>query len=79
MTDRKSDKEWDAGDIGCGQLVLELGQQLRTLNEGEVLKVIARDSGAREDLPAWCKLTGHTLVEFAHPEYWIQRKKKQKG
>lgn len=79
MTVLKSDKEWDAGDIGCGQLVLELGQQLRPLNEGEVLKVIARDSGAREDLPAWCKLTGHTLVRSVHPQYWIQKKKKQKG
>ena len=68
------DAEWDAGDIGCGELVLELRMRLRSLESGQTLKVIARDAGAPKDLPAWCRLTGHALVASNHPAYWIKRK-----
>lgn len=69
-----ADAEWDAGDMGCGDLVLELRMHLQSMQPGEVLKLTARDPGAPEDLPAWCRLTGHTLLSSQHPEYWIKRK-----
>ena len=53
---------WDAGDLGCGELVLELRTRLGGLRPGEVFRLIARDPGAPQDLPAWCRMTGHTLV-----------------
>lgn len=68
------DELWNAGDMGCGDLVLELRSRLRSMRAGQVLKVTARDPGAPEDLPAWCGLTGHRLVLASHPDYWIQRK-----
>lgn len=67
-------EEWDAGDLGCGDLVLELRTRLRRMAPGEVLRLTARDPGAPEDLPAWCGLTGHRLLRSRHPVYWIQRK-----
>jgi tRNA 2-thiouridine synthesizing protein A len=69
-----ADAEWDAGDMGCGDLVLALRMRLQSMKPREVLKVTARDPGAPEDLPAWCRLTGHTLLSSHHPDYWIQRK-----
>lgn len=66
--------QWDAGDIGCGDLVLELRMRLHAMRPGDVLRLTARDPGAPEDLPAWCRLTGHALVSSRHPEYWIKRK-----
>lgn len=66
--------EWDAGDMGCGELVLELRLRLKPMQPGQILKLTARDPGAREDLPAWCRLTGHRLVWAAHPTYCIGRK-----
>ena len=66
---------WDAGDMGCGDLVLELRARLRALAPGQVLEVRALDPGAPEDLPAWCGLTGNRLVRAAPPNYWIERKK----
>jgi len=71
---RRADAEWDAGDMGCGDLVLELRQRLTALRPGQVLKLSARDPGAPADLPAWCGLTGHALLEARHPTYWIRRK-----
>ena len=65
---------WDAGETGCGQLVFELRRRMNTLNPGETLEVIARDPGAPVDMPAWCRMTGHTLISSEHPVYVIERK-----
>jgi len=65
---------WDAGDMGCGDLVLELRLRLQQSGPGDVLKICAHDPGAPEDLPAWCRLTGHKLMRAEHPFYWIKRK-----
>jgi tRNA 2-thiouridine synthesizing protein A len=65
---------WDAGDMGCGDLVMELRTRLKELKPGQVLKVLATDAGAPEDLPAWCRMTGNPLVKQESKTYWIQRK-----
>ncbi len=65
---------WDAGDLGCGELVLELRMRMSALAPGEVFALTATDPGALEDLPAWCRMTGHTLVALAPPRYWIRHK-----
>ncbi|MBI2922170.1 MAG: sulfurtransferase TusA family protein [Planctomycetes bacterium] len=68
------DEDWDAGELGCGDLVLELRGRVMGLRPGQVLRINARDPGAPEDLPSWCRLTGHALVAAKHPLYWIRRK-----
>jgi tRNA 2-thiouridine synthesizing protein A len=68
------DSEWDAGDMGCGELVFELRIRLKPMRPGQLLKLTARDPGAPEDLPAWCRLTGHHLTYVDHPIYLIRRK-----
>ena len=67
-------EEWDAGDLGCGELVLELRTRLDRMLPGDVLRLVARDPGAPADLPAWCRLTGHTLLSADHPLYHVRRK-----
>lgn len=79
MSDRRpapesADVEWDAGDLGCGELVLELRMRMGAMRPGEILRLIARDPGAPQDMPAWCRMTGHTLVSQQHPMYLIRRK-----
>lgn len=68
------DDAWDAGDLGCGDLVLDLRTKVRGMQPGQVLKLTARDPGAPEDIPAWCGLTGHRLLAAQPPNYWIRRK-----
>jgi tRNA 2-thiouridine synthesizing protein A len=65
---------WDAGPLACGELVLQLRRRLNALRPGGVIQVRALDPAAPEDLPAWCRLTGHRLLSAAHPDYSIQRK-----
>ncbi len=67
------DDEWDAGDLGCGELVLELRWRFERLKRGQILKLTARDPGAPAEIPAWCRLTGQTLVGRHHPIYLIRR------
>lgn len=68
------DAEWDAGEMGCGDLVLELRLRLQVMQPGQIIKLCARDPGAPHDLPAWSRLTGHRLLRAEHPNYWIKRK-----
>lgn len=74
MEDDSVPQRWDAGDTGCGQLVVELRRRLRAMEPGQRLELITRDAGAAVDLPAWCRMTGHHLESANHPVYVIRRK-----
>ena len=69
------DLEWNAGEMSCGDLVLELRRRVREA-PGRVIKVIALDAGAPADLPAWCRMTGHALLmhDVQQRAYWIRAK-----
>jgi tRNA 2-thiouridine synthesizing protein A len=69
-----SDEQWDAGEMGCGELILKLHVRMRQMLPSQLLWLRALDSGAIADIPAWCKMTGHSLVLAAHPDYWIRRR-----
>lgn len=71
--DPSPEATWNAGAMGCGELVLELRFRMADLAPGSQLHLIATDPGAIEDLPAWCRMTGHRLTRAKHPEYWIRR------
>lgn len=64
----------DAGDMGCGELVLLLRARMNSLSAGERLHLTARDPGAPEDLPAWCRMTGHRLCLADPPVYVVERR-----
>ena len=54
-------------------MVLELRMRLNAMPRGQVLRLIARDAGAPADIPAWCRMTGNTLLREEHPVYYIKR------
>ncbi len=70
----KAQLYWDAGALGCGELILELKKRISGLDSGEVIEVRAEDTGAIEDLPAWANLTNNKLVKADHPHYFFQKK-----
>lgn len=69
-----ADSQWDAGDLSCGDLVLQLRNRLRAAPPATRLLLIAQDTGAAEDLPAWCRLTGHVMLRCEPPRFLIQRR-----
>ena len=66
---------FDAGDMGCGELVMQLRIRLQAIPPEGLLEVIALDPAGPEDIPAWCRMTGHTLKSMNHPRYIIERKR----
>lgn len=53
----------DGGDQGCGGgLLILILQAMKRLESGAVLEIRSTDPGVREDLPAWCRMTGHELL-----------------
>ena len=73
--DISADEVWDAGALGCGPLLLELRNRMRSI-PGKTLMLVAQDLGAPEDIPAWCRVTGNPLLatEPAQSRYWIKSK-----
>ena len=74
MTDWCADDSWDAGDLGCGELMVELRRRVKMLRPRQTIHLIANDPGAVEDIPAWCRLKGHALKQAGRPHYLIERK-----
>ncbi|HSG98229.1 MAG TPA: sulfurtransferase TusA family protein [Woeseiaceae bacterium] len=64
---------WDAGTKSCSQLIIGLRNAVAALGDGELLEVHALDDGAPADIPAWCRMTRHTLVAALHPVYTIRK------
>ncbi len=68
----------DAGDQSCGDLAIALKRAVARLRSGEILKLLTRDAGARADVPAWCRITGHRLLWDDGSIFYIQRKEIQR-
>jgi len=68
------DDVFDALELGCGQMLLDLNLFFRPFAAGSKILLATRDVGSKLEIPAWCRLTGNRLVEAAHPYYLIERK-----
>ena len=58
----QADARLDAGETGCGELMMLIFQTMKNLDPGQTLEVFAYDLAAETDIPAWCRSTGHTLL-----------------
>jgi tRNA 2-thiouridine synthesizing protein A len=65
MTVSPADKTYDASGLLCPLPVLRANRVLRELAPGQILKVLATDPAAEADFPAYCRQTGHALVQTA--------------
>ncbi|MFW9896940.1 MAG: sulfurtransferase TusA family protein [Promethearchaeota archaeon] len=57
-------KTLDYTGLRCPMPVLKTKKELKTINSGETIEVIADDIGAKKDIPAMLKKTGNELVEL---------------
>lgn len=69
----------DAGESSCGELLILVVRAMKTLAPGQVLEVVGYDTGALEDLPAWCRLTRNPLLgmERSKPAHFFIRKREE--
>ena len=46
----------------CPVPIIELAKAIRTVEVGDVVRVLADDPAAANDIAAWCRMKGHELV-----------------
>lgn len=72
-----SDKVLDAKGLACPMPIVKTKKMIDELQAGQVLEVHATDKGAKSDLTAWARSTGHELLQDAEDngiyKFWIKK------
>ena len=58
------DKELDAKNLNCPLPILRCKKGLSEIEPNQTLKVVATDLGSVKDFQAFCKQTGHELLQL---------------
>ena len=53
----------DARGLSCPMPIVRTAQAVKPLPAGSIVEVLATDPGSQRDFVAWCRATGHELVE----------------
>ncbi len=70
-----ADQFYDAGDQGCAAGPMdEIAGIMRKMASGQLLEIHATDAAVSIDIAAWCRMTGHQLLEERGGHYLIQHK-----
>ena len=64
MPDIKVDAELDCIGLYCPMPIAMTKEEIEKIQIGEVLKVIADDPAAEEDIKRWAKRTGQEILKF---------------
>ena len=57
------DKELDAKNLNCPLPILRCKKSLSEIRANQTLKVVATDPGSVKDFQAFCRQTGHELLQ----------------
>lgn len=72
------DKELDARGLACPLPIVKTRKALNELTSGQVLRVVATDSGSVADMNAFAEQTGHELLassqEGANYLFYLKRR-----
>jgi len=60
----KADATLDCIGLYCPIPIAHTANKLKELEKGQVLEILADDLGIKEDMPAWCKITGNELLSI---------------
>ncbi|MHB8346249.1 MAG: sulfurtransferase TusA family protein [Acidiferrobacterales bacterium] len=52
----------DARNLLCPMPVIRTQNKMATLRAGDIMEVRCTDPGALQDIPAWCRISGHDVL-----------------
>jgi len=58
----------DVRGLLCPLPVIRTQNRVKTLQAGDVLEVTGTDPGILQDIPAWCRVNGHRVLETRRGE-----------
>ena len=65
MSDKKpANHELNARRMLCPMPVIRTQDKVKTLSPGEVLKIYCTDPGVKADIPTWCRINGHRVLDI---------------
>ena len=72
-----SDHILDVTGLACPMPIIRTKKKMNDLAEGQVLEIHATDKGAKADLAAWAKSSGHELItqtDEGHVlKFWVRK------
>jgi TusA-related sulfurtransferase len=48
--------------------VIRTQDKVKTMKAGDVLEVVCTDPGVMQDIPTWCRINGHKVLETRSEE-----------
>ncbi len=54
----------DVKRLLCPMPVIRLGEMIDVIDTGDTIEMLATDPGVLHDIPAWCNVHGHKVVEI---------------
>jgi tRNA 2-thiouridine synthesizing protein A len=64
MSEITPDKILDARGLQCPMPVVKTSQEIKSIEVGQILQVLATDPGSMADIAAWSKSTGNELLSM---------------
>lgn len=58
----KADVNLDCYGLLCPMPIIQTAKKIKEMTVGQVLEVVSTDEGIKEDMPAWCRQTGHEYL-----------------
>jgi tRNA 2-thiouridine synthesizing protein A len=53
----------DARRMFCPMPVIRTQDKIKELEVDDILEVVSTDPGALNDIPAWCRINGHIVID----------------
>ena len=66
--------EVDSRGRRCPLPIIDLAKRLPSVAVGAVVRVLADDPAAANDIPAWCRMKGHEYVGSPAPDVYEVRR-----
>ncbi len=52
----------DCYGLLCPMPIIQTAMKIKEMTVGQILEVVSTDVGIKEDMPAWCRQTGHAYL-----------------
>lgn len=59
----------DARRLLCPLPVIRVQDKVKQMQAGDLLEVVCTDPGVLQDIPAWCRINGHKIIDIVSGEY----------
>jgi len=66
--------EVDSRGRRCPLPIIDLAKRMPSVEVGAVIRVLADDPAAANDIPAWCRMKGHDYLGSPEPDAYEVRR-----